>query len=128
MKPGLWTALEKQDEFKHNKRGSGDGSGEGNREDPGPDDLSGYSPPHRRETLRRPYPGNGSGNGMRGADRDPRNSGADQRHRPRGFSAETATGLSFVSRIPIVLTMRQPPARVPRPIAAWADSTTHRGT
>ena len=29
------------------------------------------------------------------------------------------TGFSLVMRMPIVLTMRQPPNSVPRPIAAW---------
>src|ERR671912_2985768 len=38
------------------------------------------------------------------------------------------TGLRAVIRWPRVLTIRQPPARVPRAMAAWADSTTHSGT
>ena len=38
------------------------------------------------------------------------------------------TGCSLVIRIPMVLTMRHPPARVPRPMAAWAARTTQKGT
>ena len=38
------------------------------------------------------------------------------------------TGFSFVMRMPMVLTMRQPPDSVPSPIAAWHASTTHSGT
>jgi hypothetical protein len=38
------------------------------------------------------------------------------------------TGRSFVIRIPMVFTMRQPPAIVPRPSAACAESTTQKGT
>src|SRR5205085_3141670 len=37
------------------------------------------------------------------------------------------TGLSFVMRVPIVLTMRQPPESVPKLIAACAQRTTHKG-
>src|SRR5262245_38840359 len=37
-------------------------------------------------------------------------------------------GLSLVRRIPIVLTMRQPPVSVPNPIAAWHDRITQSGT
>src|SRR5207302_112122 len=36
-------------------------------------------------------------------------------------------GFSFVMRWPIVRTMRQPPAMVPRAIAAWALRITHQG-
>ena len=36
-------------------------------------------------------------------------------------------GFSFVSRMPIVFTMRQPPDSVPRPIASWHDRITHIG-
>ena len=35
------------------------------------------------------------------------------------------TGLSLVRPMPIVLTMRQPPNSVPRPIAAWHARMTH---
>ena len=38
------------------------------------------------------------------------------------------TGFSRVMPMPIVLTIRQPPASVPSPIAACADSTTQKGT
>ncbi len=37
------------------------------------------------------------------------------------------TGLSFVILVPMVRTIRQPPERVPRAIAAWAASTTEVG-
>ena len=37
-------------------------------------------------------------------------------------------GRSFVMRMPIVLTMRHPPARVPRAIAACAARITQIGT
>ena len=33
-----------------------------------------------------------------------------------------------MSEWPIVFTMRQPPNRVPRPMAAWQRSTTQNGT
>src|SRR5512143_1727518 len=35
-------------------------------------------------------------------------------------------GASLVMRIPIVRTIRHPPLMVPRPIAAWQESTTQR--
>ena len=38
------------------------------------------------------------------------------------------TGRSLVSRIPMVLTIRQPPARVPSPMAACAARITQTGT
>src|SRR5258705_7317740 len=37
-------------------------------------------------------------------------------------------GVSLVIRRPMVRTIRQPPIRVPSPIAAWHDSTTQNGT
>src|SRR4051812_7638996 len=37
-------------------------------------------------------------------------------------------GVSLVMRSPMVRTMRQPPIKVPRAIAAWHDSTTQNGT
>ena len=37
-------------------------------------------------------------------------------------------GLSLVIRLPIVRTIRQPPVRVPRPMAACADRMIHHGT
>ena len=36
-------------------------------------------------------------------------------------------GFSFVMRLPIVRTMRQPPVRVPRPMAACAVRMIHHG-
>src|SRR5512143_1652258 len=36
-------------------------------------------------------------------------------------------GANFVMRMPIVRTIRQPPVMVPKPIAAWHDSTTQSG-
>ncbi len=36
-------------------------------------------------------------------------------------------GASFVIRIPMVRTIRQPPLMVPKPIAAWHESTTQSG-
>src|SRR2546430_7694204 len=37
------------------------------------------------------------------------------------------TGLSFVILCPIVLTIRQPPAMVPSPMAAWQIKMTQKG-
>jgi hypothetical protein len=37
-------------------------------------------------------------------------------------------GFSFVSRLPIVWTIRQPPKNVPSAIAAWAARITQTGT
>ena len=37
-------------------------------------------------------------------------------------------GVSLVMRNPMVRTIRQPPIRVPRAIAAWQASTTQNGT
>ena len=37
-------------------------------------------------------------------------------------------GRSLVMRMPIVFTMRQPPAIVPSPSAAWAAKITQNGT
>src|SRR5262245_31332427 len=37
-------------------------------------------------------------------------------------------GLSFVIRLPMVRTIRQPPVSVPRPIAACAERMIHQGT
>ena len=36
-------------------------------------------------------------------------------------------GRSLVRRMPMVFTIRQPPAMVPSPMAAWHASTIHRG-
>src|ERR1044071_1045068 len=41
-----------------------------------------------------------------------------------GSAQKPPTGLSFVMRVPIVRTMRQPPDNVPNAIAACAESTT----
>src|SRR5215813_297562 len=46
---------------------------------------------------------------------------------PAVSAANPPTGLSLVIRDPIVCTMRQPPVKVPSPIAAWQVSTTHNG-
>src|SRR5215203_1093700 len=43
-------------------------------------------------------------------------------------AATPPTGCSRVMREPIVFTIRQPPVRVPRAIAVWAERTTHSGT
>ena len=43
-------------------------------------------------------------------------------------AATPPTGCRRVIFEPIVLTIRQPPVSVPRPIAMWAESTTHSGT
>ena len=43
-------------------------------------------------------------------------------------AANPPTGASLVILVPIVRTMRQPPDRVPSPIAACAASTTQNGT
>ena len=40
----------------------------------------------------------------------------------------TPRGVMRVIFEPIVWTIRQPPIRVPRPIAAWQASTTQKGT
>ena len=47
---------------------------------------------------------------------------------PAVSAANPCTGRSFVILDPIVLTIRHPPDRVPRAIAAWAIRITHRGT
>ena len=47
---------------------------------------------------------------------------------PAVSAQKPPTGRSLVIRIPIVFTMRQPPAIVPRPSAAWAARTTQKGT
>ena len=47
---------------------------------------------------------------------------------PAVSAQKPPTGRSLVSPIPMVLTMRQPPARVPSASAAWAASTTQNGT
>jgi hypothetical protein len=39
---------------------------------------------------------------------------------PAVSAQKPPTGRSLVSRIPMVFTIRHPPAMVPRPIAAWA--------
>src|SRR3954449_4923487 len=44
---------------------------------------------------------------------------------PAVSAQKPPTGLSFVSFMPIVRTMRQPPSAVPRPMAALHDSTIH---
>src|SRR5581483_140426 len=46
---------------------------------------------------------------------------------PLAEAQKPPTGLSLVMRMPMVLTMRQPPNSVPRPIAAWHTSTTQKG-
>src|SRR6266508_6412611 len=43
-------------------------------------------------------------------------------------AATPPAGWSFVMRLPSVWTIRQPPDSVPRAMAEWAASTTHRGT
>src|SRR5262245_58372867 len=47
---------------------------------------------------------------------------------PAVSAQQPPTGSSLVIFMPIVLTMRQPPLRVPRPIAAWQAITTQNGT
>ena len=47
---------------------------------------------------------------------------------PAVSAQKPPTGRSLVSRIPMVLTMRQPPAMVPSPIAACAARMTQTGT
>ncbi len=47
---------------------------------------------------------------------------------PAVSAQKPPTGRSFVIFIPIVFTMRHPPAIVPRPRAACAASTTQNGT
>src|SRR5438874_2250858 len=47
---------------------------------------------------------------------------------PAASAQNPPTGRSLVMRIPIVFTMRQPPAIVPRPIAACAARITQNGT
>ena len=43
------------------------------------------------------------------------------------YAQNPPTGLSLVIFMPMVLTMRHPPASVPKPIAACAESTTQNG-
>ena len=47
---------------------------------------------------------------------------------PAVSAQKPPTGRSLVIRIPIVFTMRQPPAIVPRPSAACAARMTQKGT
>src|SRR5437899_11183114 len=47
---------------------------------------------------------------------------------PLAEAQKPPTGFSLVIFIPMVLTMRQPPKSVPRPIAAWQASTTQNGS
>jgi len=47
---------------------------------------------------------------------------------PLAEAQNPPTGFSLVIRMPMVLTMRQPPKSVPRPIAAWQASTTQKGS
>ena len=47
---------------------------------------------------------------------------------PAVSAQKPPTGWRAVSRIPIVCTIRQPPRRVPRPIAAWQMRITQKGT
>src|SRR5215207_8577604 len=46
---------------------------------------------------------------------------------PAVSAQKPPTGWSLTIFVPIVLTMRQPPERVPNPIAACAESTTQSG-
>src|SRR5476651_2690636 len=46
---------------------------------------------------------------------------------PLAEAQKPLTGFNFVIRMPMVLTMRQPPNSVPSPIAVWHASTTHSG-
>src|SRR5436309_13492332 len=46
---------------------------------------------------------------------------------PAVSAQQPPNGVSFVTRWPIVFTIRQPPAIVPRPIAAPAATMTHVG-
>ena len=46
---------------------------------------------------------------------------------PAVSAANPPTGLRRVMRCPIVRTIRQPPERVPNPMAAWQASTTQSG-
>ena len=47
---------------------------------------------------------------------------------PLADAQKPPCGRSFVIRIPIVFTIRQPPNSVPSPIAAWHASTTQNGS
>src|SRR5450830_1055687 len=46
---------------------------------------------------------------------------------PLAEAQNPLTGFNLVMRMPMVLTMRQPPNIVPSPIAAWQERTTHSG-
>src|SRR5689334_17996199 len=58
----------------------------------------------------------------------PRNVAANNVMAPPVSAQNPCIGVSRVMREPIVLTIRQPPNRVPNPIAAWQLSTTQNGT
>jgi hypothetical protein len=96
----------------------GDKGARGNREDPGPDDVAGNAPAHGTGSLNRAHTHNGTGDGVRGRDRNTEPGGQEQGQGTTRFRAEAPTGLSLVIFWPMVLTIRQPPNMVPAPIAA----------
>src|SRR5664279_526897 len=67
----------------------------GDGENPGPHDAGGNSPAHSRETLRSSDTDNSAGDGVRGADRNSGQRGAEQRDCAGGLGAEAANWLQF---------------------------------
>src|SRR5207245_9973661 len=76
----------------HEPRGPGDERRRGDREDPRPDDAPGHPPAHGREALDGADPHDRARDGVRGADRNAGEGGADQRDRAGGLGAEAAEG------------------------------------
>src|SRR5580765_2496684 len=66
-----------------------------NRENPGPDDIAGHAPTHRRHLARSANADNGAGNGMCRRNRYAHRCREEQRGRAAGFSAETADRLEL---------------------------------
>jgi hypothetical protein len=65
---------------------------------------------------------------MGGGDRNAKEGRNKKRNRPPVSAQNPCIGVSLVMRSPMVRTMRQPPSRVPNPMAAWHASTTQNGT
>src|SRR5256885_2325009 len=88
----------------------------GNGEDPGPDYVARQAPAHRGHRMRRSNPDNGARDGVGGRHRDASEVARNRVIEPESSAQKPSTGRILVMRWPIVLTMRQPPNIVPRPI------------
>ena len=77
------------------------------------------TPSARRWRAGGAHADDGAGDGVGGGHWHAHGRWQEQRHAPRPVSAQKPpTGLSLVIFWPMVLTMRQPPNMVPRPMAA----------